>query len=337
MTWNNISGHQAIISQFKTTYRNGRLGHAYLFVGTPGIGKRLFAHELAQALLCEKNKAPTLEACGICPSCLRMEAGTHPNLQLFRKPDDLTEFPIELVRELHEKITIKPAGGQRTIAIIDGVDTFNEASSNAFLKTLEEPPPGSLLLLIGGESSQRQLPTILSRCQVIRFSPLNLNDALKVLQSKGVNDLIKARKLLQMAEGSPGRALELDDEQIWAMRTMILKSLCARPLNPIEHSRDWLQYFDKATSESAMLRQRLSLVFRLVIVFLSHALKMQLGYTCDQIEAEEERMLREFSQRHSAIKVLAWLERALEADTLNHRKIMVPLLVESFLDFLARD
>src|SRR5262249_2777059 len=162
-----------LVAAFDHVVRRGRLAHAYLFVGAEGVGKKLFAAELARALLCEAPRPGSgrLEACDRCASCLLVEAGTHPDLTVVGRPEESNEMPIELMRELCRHFMLKSARGRGKVIVLDDADDLNEVSANFFLKTLEEPPPHSVFLLIG-TSREQQLPTILSRCQVVRFAPL---------------------------------------------------------------------------------------------------------------------------------------------------------------------
>src|SRR5205085_1514977 len=142
----------------------------YLFAGPEGVGKRLFALELAKALLCEEPPE-TLTSCGKCSACLLVDAGTHPDLFQISKPEDGNVLDIETVRELCAGFALKSARGRGKVAIVDDADDLNEQAANSFLKTLEEPPAGSVFILIG-TSLELQLQTIRSRCQPIRFAPL---------------------------------------------------------------------------------------------------------------------------------------------------------------------
>ena len=114
MNWARVRGHERIIRSFDAAWRQGRLGHAYLFVGPAGVGKHTLARELARAILCEA-KQDGLAACGHCKSCSLVEAGTHPDLFLAARPDEVNDLPIELIRELIGDLSLKPArGAQRS-------------------------------------------------------------------------------------------------------------------------------------------------------------------------------------------------------------------------------
>src|SRR5579883_1340364 len=138
VSWQRIRGHDAVVRAFDGVVRSGRLAHAYLFTGPSGVGKRLFAGELAKALLCEAPPGPGLQACDACDACLQVEAGTHPDLITAGLPEDNLEVPIEVIRTLCRGLALKPARGRCKVAILDDADDLNEAAANCFLKTLEE-------------------------------------------------------------------------------------------------------------------------------------------------------------------------------------------------------
>src|SRR3954463_5281833 len=191
--WHGILGHDDVVDRFRRTLASGRLASTYLFVGPPGVGKRRFALELAHSLLCTGNDEASLEPCGQCESCRMFAEGSHPDLELIGLPADKSTLPIELFigdREhrnqegLCRRIALRPFFGRRKVAIIDDADHFGIASANCLLKTLEEPPPSALLILIG-TSPSRQLPTIRSRSQIVRFQPLDVETVAKILLDIG--------------------------------------------------------------------------------------------------------------------------------------------------------
>src|SRR5262249_51235353 len=151
--WQRVLGHDAHVEEFTRAVRRGRLAHAYLFVGPEGVGKRLFATELAKALLCEAPPADqSLQACDRCPACVQVDAGTHPDFAYTRRPAEAHDFPVEIMREVCRSFALKSARGRGRVIILDDVDDLNDASANCFLKTLEEPPPRSVLILIGNST-----------------------------------------------------------------------------------------------------------------------------------------------------------------------------------------
>ncbi len=202
MAWQRIRGHDVLVEGFTRAVRRGRLAHAYLFTGPNGVGKRLFALELAKALLCEKATADNLQACDRCPSCVQIEANSHPDFFTAVRPPESLEFPIDLMRELCQSFALKSAHGRGKVVLIDDADDLNEEAANCFLKTLEEPPPRSVLILIGS-TPDRQLQTIVSRCQVIRFAPLAAGLVDELLQGQGVEDVALRRDWSASAPAVP--------------------------------------------------------------------------------------------------------------------------------------
>src|SRR5439155_24893285 len=224
MGWQRVRGHDAVVGRFTQTWQRGRLAHGYLFAGPPGVGKRLFAGELAKALLCEAPPAGRLEACDQCVACTLVDASTHPDLFTVGRPEESNEIPIEIMRELCRGFGLKSARGRGKVAILDDADDLNDASANCFLKTLEEPPPRSLFILVG-TSMDRQLPTIVSRCQVVRFAPLSAEVMADLLKAHGAGDAQQVQRLVRLAGGSPGQALALADPALWQFRKVLLEGL----------------------------------------------------------------------------------------------------------------
>lgn len=337
MSWRRLLGHDANVAAFTSAWKRGRLGHAYLFVGPTGVGKHTFAVELAKTVLCE-GRSDCFDACDQCPSCHFVDARTHPDLFLYRRGEDSLEFKIEIIKEqLLPNLAMKPARGMRKVAILDDADDLNEEASNAFLKTLEEPSPGSLLILVGGSNAESQLPTIRSRCQIIRFAPLAPSLVARVLAERGVGDPARQQRLLQLAGGSPGQALALDDDEVWRFRDGLLKTLTDGKLVPDVVVRGWMEFIENAGKESAAQRARAALVLRQFVVLMQTALKLSVGVALLGLDPAEERGLRKLAAALGEEKLLAWIERALEADRQIDYRVQLILLVEAFVDAICRE
>lgn len=271
-----LLGHDPILDRFRRTIRAGRLASTFLFVGPPGIGKKLFALQLAQGLLCERRPEEALDPCGECPSCAQVLAGTHPDVVVVKKPADKNFIPLELLigdkehrmREgLCHDISLKPYSGRRKVAVIDDADYLNQEGANALLKTLEEPPPKSLLILIG-TSEQRQLPTIRSRCQVVRFSPLSEGDVAALLLSTGeCNDESIAKKAAALSGGSLAKAIQWCDEAFLEFRAALFENLSQRDYDLPPLAKTVTSFVESAGKEAAEKRARMREVLTMGLEF----------------------------------------------------------------------
>ena len=263
-----LIGHQRQREWFQQAISRGRLASTFLFVGQRGIGKRTFALWLAKSLLCTTKPAEQLSPCGACSNCIQVAAGTHPDILQVRRPADRAGIPIELLvgprdarmREgLCHDLRLRPMAGERRIAIIDDCDDLNVEGANALLKTLEEPPPRSIVILIG-TSEQRQLPTIRSRCQVVRFSPPLGDEALAVLirRCAGMELSDQAlRDALAAAEGNLEDAFKLASDDFRAFSGHLRELLKRSPPEALTLAQAVGQFVDAAGSEAPQRRQRM--------------------------------------------------------------------------------
>ena len=333
MGWERIRGHDENLAKLQRAFVSGRLAHAYLFVGPAGIGKHLFAREFTKAILCEHPPA-ALTACGHCPSCHHVEARTHPDVITASRPDDKLELPIAVVREFCMNLGLKPSRGSRKVAILEDADSFNDESANCFLKTLEEPPPGSVLILLA-TSTEQQLPTILSRVQILRFHPLSVPDLERILSLHDIGDSAKIARLARISGGSVGVALSLADADLGDFRAVLLKAMIQnRPDSPDLASK-WLRFTEEAGKEGAAQRGRTSAVLRVLSAQLQSALRLALGSDADDLDAEERGMLSVLAQNAGADGILPMLDACVEADRLIDRRVQMALILEQLADKLC--
>ncbi len=346
MSWHGVLGHDEVVEQFRRAVGRGRLATSFLFVGPSGIGKYTFAMRLAQALLCQQSDPRALDACGVCESCVQMDAGTHPDLAAVSRPPEKSFVPLELLigdkdhrmREgLCHQIGLKPFMGGRKIAVIDDADYLNVEGANCLLKTLEEPPPRSVLILIG-TSAARQLPTIRSRCQIIRFQPLAEDVLAQLLVEQGVvSDVETARELAAQSEGRLDLATEMAQPEIQPFRENLLRGLAEPSPNSLRLSAAVLSFVEEAGREPALRRRRLAQVIRLAIEFYRQVVRAAGGAT-----TPHERLLTELLDRSlatwAAVDSVAanCLDRSLDALSQIDRNVHQTALIECWLDDLAR-
>ena len=208
---------------------NKSVSHAYLFYGPESIGKKLTAIEFAKALNCEGSGLT--DNCGDCPSCKKIDQGIHPDF-FFLEPKKSSPtarnayINVEEIRELQKKLAFLPYEAKTKVAIIDGAETMNPQAANTLLKTLEEPPSSTILILIASNPHQL-LPTIVSRCQGIKFHLLSTEAVRQILMqsmpsgTKGFSEKELGLRTLR-SMGRISRALEEDIEATDQYREEIL-------------------------------------------------------------------------------------------------------------------
>jgi DNA polymerase III subunit delta' len=216
MSFDKISGQELPLRQLKTTLAGGHIAHAYLFSGIEGVGKFSTAVCLAKALNCAAREA---DFCGECLSCRKIEKRLHPDV-FFIEPDREV-IRIEQVRDLQKKIIFKPMEGRRKVVVIDQAEKLNMHAANCLLKTLEEPPEDTVIILVA-HAAVTLLPTIVSRCQRIRFAPLADSAIMEHLAGRGAEHE-EARLAAVLAQGSLKRALELRETDFLAKRRKLVE------------------------------------------------------------------------------------------------------------------
>jgi DNA polymerase-3 subunit delta' len=204
-----LYGHEAAERRFLDAHAQTRLHHAWLIEGPEGIGKSRFAQRLGAFLLGARGpSASPLDADEADPVWRACSSGSHPDLRLIhRELNDkgklAQDISVDQIRALTEFFTMKPALGGWRIGIIDAIDETNKSGANALLKTLEEPPPKCVLFLIN-HGRDPILPTIRSRCRVLRLSILSDEDCNKALEAAGAPS-----QAARTAKGRPGKGIRL--------------------------------------------------------------------------------------------------------------------------------
>lgn len=215
-----FAGYGDKMEQLMRSVQAGRIVHALLLVGPHGSGKRTMARLFAQATVCTGQDKP----CGVCPACKRFLNGTHPDIHVI--VPEKKSIGVDEVRELIDTLALRPYEGVRHIAIIEQAEKLTPQAQNALLKTLESPS-GEVMFFLITDAPGALLSTIVSRCQTVRFTDLSVEDCAQVLERRGIAPL-RAAELAGMAQGSVGRALEIqEDGDYRELRESVLSSLTA--------------------------------------------------------------------------------------------------------------
>jgi len=209
MPFRDVIGHRRIVALLARSVARDSLPPSLIFAGPAGVGKRLVATALAQALNCQSPvpspQPPEIDACGVCAACSRIARGVHPDI-LVLEPGDTGSIKIEQVREVIDRAGYRPFEGKRRVVVIDEADALIPAAQNALLKTLEEPPSLSVFVLVTARPDVL-LPTVRSRCPRLNFRPLSPNEIAGALVARGQTETA-ARAVAAAVDGSLGRALD---------------------------------------------------------------------------------------------------------------------------------
>jgi DNA polymerase III subunit delta' len=220
--FDDMVGQDRVASFLRAATSAGGTSHAYLFVGPPGAGKATAARALACALLCDDG------GCGLCSACHRVKRGGHPDVHLVR-PEGAAGYLADQVRDIIRDVNLSPIEASYKIYIVSDADLFNDSSANAFLKTLEEPPEDVVIVLMA-HSYDAVLPTISSRCQVVRFRRIPEAEAVGLLVSETGAERDEAAAALAAAGGVVARARDfLASPPRREARALILRTLGALP------------------------------------------------------------------------------------------------------------
>ncbi|EQB2597089.1 DNA polymerase III subunit delta' [Aeromonas salmonicida] len=240
------------------TAEAGRLGHAWLLLGDPGLGKEQLAERLARLHLCQQPDRG--EPCGQCHSCQLFDKGHHPDLSTVTV--DSKTIGVEAIREICARLQNSAQLGRGKVVIIPDAERMTESAANALLKTLEEPAGDSLLLLIASQVS-RLLPTILSRCHKHVCQLPTEGETVRWLAEQGHQATLAQVRICQ---GAPLRVLRYIEEQQDGKRRELLESFVSLSLTPT-----------RATHVCSQLADETQVRLHWLQLFLCDALKTQAG------------------------------------------------------------
>jgi DNA polymerase-3 subunit delta' len=202
----NLLGHEWAVDMLKKHIVNGTTRHAYLFAGPPGLGRRTLALRFAQALNCQMPIDAGIP-CGQCRDCKQIEAMQHADLTIVQADSEGGTLKVDQIREARRTLILKPYQSKYRVAIFLRFQEANDNAANALLKTLEEAPSYAVLILTA-DTPEQLLPTIVSRCEVLRLRPLKIEEVQKDLESRGL-ERDRATLIAHISSGRPGYAKRL--------------------------------------------------------------------------------------------------------------------------------
>jgi DNA polymerase III subunit delta' len=314
--FNQLIGNDRVKELLGRMLESQRVPGALLFSGEEGIGKKLFALEVARALNCRQPQG--VEACGVCPSCKRIGKFNFPQSEdandwkniIWTDHGDVgmvvapkRVLLVDQMRQIEKEANFRPFEGKSRIFLIDEADKLNEPSANALLKVLEEPPPTSHLVLITARPAML-LPTIRSRCQMIRFSPLTPKELEQFLLENKISSPKDVRLRARLARGSIGRALSSDLDGFTVQRDAMLEVLNALV---ITDDRGQLLRSSEQLNEAAY-KDEYETRLDVLETLIRDSLALAIGARESQIiNADLLSELTEISKRLTTAKAAAWI------------------------------
>ena len=278
-SFHEIVGQRRPVQILQSILRTKEVPHALLFSGEEGIGKRSMAMIFVQALLCQNavHGEDGINSCGLCRSCKTMNSGNHPEFFMVEPPSDppTANIKIDQIRAIQERMAFAPLETAWKVFIIVPAEKMTVEAQNSLLKTLEEPPPYVVMILIAARPSLL-LPTILSRCQKVLFSPLSFSQVESILVERKGWTAGDARLVAAITSGKLGEALSLEVDQARALEeefNLLVKE------ETLSHYDTLFSVAVKFSSDLAMLEKSLyylSAYFRDLLVLLAVEDRLQL-------------------------------------------------------------
>ncbi|MBN2116673.1 MAG: DNA polymerase III subunit [Anaerolineales bacterium] len=246
----NLVGHEWAVEMLKKHVVNAATRHAYLFAGAPGLGRRTLALRFAQALNCQTPVEAGVP-CGECRDCRQIAAMQHADLTVIQADSEGGTLKVDQVREARRVLTLKPYQAEHRVALFLRFQEANDNAANALLKTLEEAPSYAVLILTA-DTPEQLLPTIVSRCEVLRLRPSEIEKVKRELENRRVESS-HAKLIAHISGGRFGYALRLvEDSSLLEKREARLNDL----QNLISASRvEKFAYADKLAGDKESMRQ----------------------------------------------------------------------------------
>lgn len=334
MSWDHVIGQVRVKELLQKALAVGQVAHAYLLFGDEGVGKDALALEFAKALNCERNRT---DPCDECPSCKRVETLQHPNVRFIvalptgkneKTGDDpvavLTEdqvgelrhelaekardpyhqifiekanfIKVNSVRELRREASLTGFLSGKKVFIVSNADMMNTEASNSLLKTLEEPPADTVLILTTSRKDQL-LPTIISRCQLVRCEALSEDDLARALVERDGHKESEARVAAQLANGSFTAAQRLASEDMVRLQSEVVRflrvALGNSPVSILAEIDQLLSSTEKTESERWL---------RLLQVWFHNAIALRTSGLGKRSDEDED--LRKFVERFGGADLL---------------------------------
>ena len=307
MSFKDIIGQEKAVNILLKSLKEDKVSPSYIFIGNEGVGKKFTAIEFAKTISC-LNLNNNLEACDTCNICNKINKQCYPDLKIIEPIK--SSIKIEQIRELRREINLKPFKNRKKIYIIDQAEEMTIEASNCLLKTIEEPPAYAIIILIY-VNTDSILPTIISRCQLIKFRLIDSSKIRKILLSKINLEKSKAELVSKLAQGSIGKAFKLiSDKEYFNRREKLLDYL--NKVLPGKYDSNFFINIEKILMDINNIEEMLEIIllwYRDILIIKELGIKEYI-INSDKIEELKEKS-RVYSQE-MLIDILDYIEQIKE-------------------------
>jgi len=339
-SWEQLKGHDEQRRLIERSLALGRLSHAYIFAGPPGTGKKEFAQLVAMSVFCRNYPLEKLQVCGECRACRAFIANSWPDFHDIGLKSGKREILIGQMAGEGDKrgreglcyeLSMTPQASDRRVVIINDAHRMTTEAANALLKTLEEPPAQALLLLIT-DSPETLLPTIRSRCQQIRFFPLNATDVQSILLRDAlVESEETAVAVSELCEGSLETAQQLLDSDLRMLRETVSRELQQLDaMNSLSTSKAVMETIEQISGNASEQRQNAQWLLK----FVSDALRTRLKTLVSGDLGD--RLAQRLGAKRGIDLLAPMLDRTILASSQIDGMVPVSLAVNALFDDLAQ-
>jgi len=264
MNFHNIIGQEEVIGMLRKAVSEDRVGHAYIFTGPAGIGKRTIAHEFAGLLLCAQPGEQG--ACGKCLPCLMYKKDSNPDYMKIKTEE--ASIGVDAIREVQADVVIKPRYSSRKVYVIEDADKMTDQAQNCLLKTFEEPP-GYVVVILTASNYERLLDTIKSRARRINFKRYTDEQVLKAVTEKLGYTPEQARIAVEYSDGNIGTALELcGSEKFKALRDNVFEIAWKAACGKTDSIMQLVSLFEENKDRADLILDIMLHYFRDILVML---------------------------------------------------------------------
>lgn len=316
MSFKEIINQDHIVNFLRASFRANRIAGAYLFIGKDGTGRVKMAKEFAKLINC---KNASQDCCDECSQCKKIENESHIDVHWCRPVDN--SIGIDQVRDLEKYIYLKPYEAQKKVFVISNAQCLTEESSNAILKTLEEPPSNSLLILIASDAATL-LPTISSRCQKIIFNYVDEISIKDMLIHKYKTPLLHAHFISYLAEGSINRALDFKDlrDSLFEKRDHILNAISYKKFSVFK-----MEEFN--IKDNAQMREGVCLLLDMLLAWFRDLLVVKSGLEAPLINLDKEEDLFKSNNKYTYEELIAGITNIANAKFLVNNNINAKMAI----------